>query len=42
MHNTLYYVQKDDPQGPAPLNPRLDPQFDNWENGLNEWLGVRP
>lgn len=41
MHNTLYYVQKDDPQGPAPLNPRLDPQFDNWENGLNEWLGIR-
>ena len=40
IHNTLYYVQKDDPQGPAPLNPRLDPQFDNWENGLNEWLGI--
>ena len=41
MHNTLYYVQKNDPQGPAPLNPRIDPQFDNWEKGLNEWLGAR-
>jgi len=40
MHNTLYYIQKDDPQGPAPLNPHLDPQFDNWENGLNEWSGI--
>ncbi|KKR09917.1 MAG: Penicillin-binding protein, 1A family [Parcubacteria group bacterium GW2011_GWA2_39_18] len=41
MHNTLYYVQKDDPQGPSPINPRLDPQFDNWEGGLNEWLRGR-
>jgi len=40
MHNILYYVRKEDPQGPPPINPGSDPQFDNWEKGLTEWLSA--
>lgn len=38
IHNILYFVDKDNPLGPAPLNPENDPQFKNWEEGLMEWL----
>jgi len=37
-HNILYYVNKDDPRGPAPTNPKSDPQFDLWETAVLEWL----
>ncbi len=37
-HDTLYYVDKDDPQGPAPTNPADDPQFNNWENSVQDWV----
>lgn len=37
-HDTLYYVDKDDPQGPAPTNPADDPQFTNWENAVQDWV----
>ena len=30
-HSILYYVDKDNPQGPFPSNPEGDPQFRNWE-----------
>lgn len=36
-HDTLYYVDKDDPQGPAPTNPGQDPQFANWESAVQSW-----
>ena len=38
IHNILYYVDKHNPAGPNPLNPQDDPQFENWEEGLMEWL----
>jgi membrane peptidoglycan carboxypeptidase len=37
IHNILHYVDKNNPQGPYPNNPRLDPQYDNWEYGVQRW-----
>ncbi|MSR85664.1 hypothetical protein EXS71_04515, partial [Candidatus Uhrbacteria bacterium] len=37
-HSILYYVDKDDPTGPAPANPYTDPQFANWENAIQAWI----
>ena len=36
-HSILYYINKDDPTGPAPTNPQEDPQFDLWENRVLAW-----
>jgi len=38
IHDILYYVNKDDPRGDVPKNPSDDPQFKNWEKGLQDWL----
>ena len=37
MHTILYYVDKNDPTGPAPADPAADPQFHNWETDLQAW-----
>lgn len=37
-HDILYYVNRLDPRGPAPTNPSDDPQFQNWENALQNWV----
>lgn len=37
-HSILYYVNKDDPAGPPPLHPEEDPQYANWEAGIQAWL----
>lgn len=37
FHCILYYVNKDDPQGPAPADPFADPQFATWEAGVQKW-----
>lgn len=37
-HDILYYVDKDDPRGPAPTDPTQDPQFLNWEGAVQEWV----
>ncbi|MDB9944435.1 transglycosylase domain-containing protein [bacterium] len=36
-HSILYYVDKDDPRGPTPVNPARDPQFSLWEYGVSLW-----
>lgn len=36
-HSILYYVDKDNPRGPAPENPESDPQFENWEAAVRDW-----
>ncbi|MFA4941697.1 MAG: penicillin-binding protein [Patescibacteria group bacterium] len=36
-HCILYYIDKDDPLGPAPKNPNQDPQFELWENRVLNW-----
>jgi len=38
IHNILYWVNKSDPQGSAPENPSVDPQFDNWEAPVLTWI----
>ncbi|MDP3052717.1 MAG: PBP1A family penicillin-binding protein [bacterium] len=38
IHDILYYIDKNNPQGPIPQNPQDDPQFQNWEEELMEWL----
>lgn len=38
VHEILYWVNKNDPQGDAPANPQNDPQYANWEYGVQKWL----
>lgn len=38
IHEILWWLNKNDPQGPAPENPESDPQFKNWEAALSNWL----
>ncbi len=42
VHSILYWVDKNDPLGPAPANPSDDPQFDSWEYGVQNWLSQNP
>jgi 1A family penicillin-binding protein len=36
-HSELWYLDKDDPRGPAPTNPANDPQFTSWEAAVKDW-----
>lgn len=38
IHDILYYVKRDDPRGDYPKDPKDDPQFKNWEKGVQDWL----
>ncbi len=31
VHEILYWINKNDPQGPQPNNPASDPQFERWD-----------
>ncbi|MGA2418423.1 MAG: PBP1A family penicillin-binding protein [Candidatus Staskawiczbacteria bacterium] len=37
-HDILYYINKNDPLGPAPANPADDPQYLSWQAGINNYL----
>lgn len=37
VHNILYYIDKNNPTGPGPLNSEQDPQFKNWEEPVLLW-----
>lgn len=37
LHDTLFYINKDDPRGPEPVNPSGDEQFANWEQAVFDW-----
>lgn len=37
VHNILYYINKDDPRGPAPENPQSDMQYETWETAVQGW-----
>ncbi|PKL72734.1 hypothetical protein CVV26_00540 [Candidatus Kuenenbacteria bacterium HGW-Kuenenbacteria-1] len=37
VHDILYFINKEDPQGPYPKNAWKDPQFKNWEAPVKEW-----
>jgi len=36
-HSILYFVDKDDPRGPYPVNPEKDPMFKRWETAVKAW-----
>lgn len=36
-HCILYYVDRTDPLGPEPKDPEKDPQFKQWEEGVQKW-----
>jgi len=36
-HDILFYVNKEDPRGPAPDKPEKDPQYKNWQKGVENW-----
>lgn len=42
IHNILHYVNKGNPDGSVPVNPRRDSQYDNWEKSLVEWIQNNP
>lgn len=37
IHSILFYVNRGDPSGAPPDNPREDPQFLNWESPVEIW-----
>ena len=37
IHDILFYVDKNDPLGPIPVNPEKDSQFLNWEEPAIVW-----
>jgi 1A family penicillin-binding protein len=37
VHTILFYVNKNDPNGPPPERPEDDPQFANWEAPIQKW-----
>ncbi len=37
-HNVLTYVNKDDPRGPAPEDPTVDPYYQIWEDAVQAWI----
>ena len=37
-HSILHYVMKDNPRGPTPVDPSVDPQYDLWEKAIQEWF----
>jgi len=38
IHTILHWVDKTDPTGPLPENPAHDPQYYNWEQGVQNWV----
>ncbi|MEK7180428.1 MAG: PBP1A family penicillin-binding protein [Patescibacteria group bacterium] len=38
IHSILYWVDKNNPQGPSPATPADDPQFVRWEYKVREWV----
>lgn len=42
VHSILYYVDVNNPTGPAPINPENDPQFKNWEEPIRIWWNQQP
>lgn len=38
IHSILYWIDKNNPDGPIPQNPQNDPQFNLWEWPVREWI----
>jgi 1A family penicillin-binding protein len=37
VHDILFWVDKNNPTGPAPTNPGNDGQFSHWETAVQDW-----
>jgi membrane peptidoglycan carboxypeptidase len=37
IHSILHFVNRDNPLGGYPANPASDPQYENWEYGVQNW-----
>lgn len=37
IHSILHFVDRNDPLGGYPADPRRDPQYENWEYGVQKW-----
>ncbi len=37
-HSILHYVDKNNPQGKEPKNPKSDSQYDTWEQAIKNWI----
>ncbi len=37
IHTILHYIDRNDPMGPPPYAPGNDPQYANWEYGVQRW-----
>lgn len=37
-HSILHYVDKDNPRGPSPEDPTVDPQYTIWEAAIQDWV----
>jgi 1A family penicillin-binding protein len=42
VHSILFWVDKNNPMGPAPINPADDSQFESWEYAIQKWLLSNP
>lgn len=42
VHTVLSYVIKDNPNGPSPVFPSQDSQYNLWETGIQNWLSKHP
>ena len=42
VHSILYWVDKNDPLGPVPLDPTTDSQYASWEYSVQNWLIANP
>jgi len=40
VHTILQWVNKDDPTGPAPIDPTKDVQYSYWEYGVQKWFST--
>ncbi|MCW9054927.1 MAG: transglycosylase domain-containing protein [Candidatus Pacebacteria bacterium] len=38
VHSILYWVEKNNPNGPLPTTPQKDPQFNLWEYPIRKWV----
>jgi len=38
LHNILFYLRRNNPQGPPPANAESDPQYDKWKIGVSEFI----
>ncbi len=38
VHTILHWVDKNDPKGPIPTDPKKDSQYENWEYGVRKWF----